>query len=182
MIVGLTIARDIWAALEAAYNNSSVERVQNLRDQLRQTQKGEKLVAELGHSFKLIYDQLSAIRHPVDATDQVHWFLCGLGPTFETFSTYVHSSRHQPTFLDLLARAESHELFIKALHGSSPPTVAFSAQSSQQKYGSNSLTMLARRCNTMIRCNRSDYTKTLVVNSIIGSKRNKAPDHFCLTL
>nr|GEW55436.1 retrovirus-related Pol polyprotein from transposon TNT 1-94 [Tanacetum cinerariifolium] len=73
MIVGLTTARDIWAALEAAYNNYSFERVQNLRDQLRQTQKGEKLVAELGHSFKLICDQLSVIGHPVDATDQISW-------------------------------------------------------------------------------------------------------------
>ncbi|GJT01534.1 hypothetical protein Tco_0822703 [Tanacetum coccineum] len=34
MIVGLTTARNIWAALEAAYNNSSIERVQNLRAQL----------------------------------------------------------------------------------------------------------------------------------------------------
>nr|GEU64324.1 retrovirus-related Pol polyprotein from transposon TNT 1-94 [Tanacetum cinerariifolium] len=101
MIVGLTTARNIWAALEAAYSNSSVERVQNLRDQLRQTQKG---------------------------------------PTFETFSTSFRSSRPQPTFSDLLARAESHELFIKALHGSSPPTVSFSAQSSQHKSGSNTMT------------------------------------------
>ena len=72
MIVGLTTAREIWVALEAAYNNASVERVQNLRDQLRQTQKGEKSVAEFGCSFKLICDQLRAIGHPVDATDQVH--------------------------------------------------------------------------------------------------------------
>ncbi|GJY03872.1 putative RNA-directed DNA polymerase [Tanacetum coccineum] len=97
-------------------------------------------------------DQLSVIGHPVDATDQVHWFLYGLGLTFETFSTSVHSSRPQPTFSDLLARAESHEFFIKALHGSSPPTVAFSAQSSQQKYGSNSLTRGRRNYN-----NRGGY-------------------------
>ncbi|GJS22683.1 putative reverse transcriptase domain-containing protein [Tanacetum coccineum] len=127
MIVGLTTARDIWATLEAAYNNSSVERVQNLRAQLRQTQKGEKSVAELGHLFKLICDQLSAIGHPVDATDQVHWFLCGLGLTFETFSTYVRSSRPQPTFLDLLARTESHELTQGHYASSCPKLASYAA-------------------------------------------------------
>ncbi|GKC42652.1 putative RNA-directed DNA polymerase, partial [Tanacetum coccineum] len=141
MIVGLTTARNIWAALEAACNNSSVERVQNLQDQLRQTQKGEKSVAELG-------------------------------PTFETFSTYVRSSRHQPTFLDLLARAESHELFIKALHGSSPPTVAFSAQSSQQKNGSNSLTRGRRNYN-----NRGGY-ETLLATIIIKEEEGHPTANF----
>lgn len=35
-IFGLDTTRQIWVALETAYNNSSVERIQNLRDQLRQ--------------------------------------------------------------------------------------------------------------------------------------------------
>jgi hypothetical protein len=39
-VIGLTNAREIWVALEAAYSNSSLERVQNLRDQLRQLTKG----------------------------------------------------------------------------------------------------------------------------------------------
>ncbi|KAJ9538664.1 hypothetical protein OSB04_031397 [Centaurea solstitialis] len=48
VIVGLSMARDIWNALEAAFRNSLIERVHNLRDQLRQSHKGSKSVAEYG--------------------------------------------------------------------------------------------------------------------------------------
>ncbi|KAI3719151.1 hypothetical protein L6452_20045 [Arctium lappa] len=136
VIVGLSTARQIWVALETAYNNSSIERVQNLHDQLRQTLKGDKSVAEYGRNFKLLCDQLSAIGHPVDETDQMHWFLCGLGPPFETFSTAIRSSRPHPSFSDLLTRAESHELFVRAIHGSSSPAVAFSAHFPRQSLNS----------------------------------------------
>ncbi|KAJ0926327.1 putative RNA-directed DNA polymerase [Helianthus annuus] len=131
---GLTSAREIWAALEAAFCNTSVERVQNLRDNLRALRKEEKSVAEYGRAFKAICDQLSAIGHPIDNMDQLHWFLCGLGPTFESFSTSTRSVRPVPSFIDLLASAESHELFIKNLHGThDKPTVAFTAQGHTQR-------------------------------------------------
>uniref|UniRef100_A0A251TUQ9 Putative zinc finger, CCHC-type n=1 Tax=Helianthus annuus TaxID=4232 RepID=A0A251TUQ9_HELAN len=129
VIIGLPTARDMWVALENAYGNTSIERVHNLRDQLRLIQKGPKTVAEFGRTFKNLCDQLSAIGYPVDPNDQIHWFLCGLGPSFETFSTAVRSTRPAPSFPDLLARAESHELFARALHGTPSPPVAFSVQS-----------------------------------------------------
>ncbi|KAJ0482734.1 putative transcription factor interactor and regulator CCHC(Zn) family [Helianthus annuus] len=64
--------------------------------------------------------------------DQLHWFLCRLGPVFESFSTLVRSVLPLLGFEALLARAESHELFVRALHGSSTPPVAFSVQSPNQ--------------------------------------------------
>ncbi|GJU66919.1 putative RNA-directed DNA polymerase [Tanacetum coccineum] len=127
LIVGLSTARQIWTALEAAYGNSSIERVYTIRDQLRLIQKGTKYVAEYGRLFKTLCDQLAAIGHPVDKSDQLHWFLCGLGPSFETFSTSIRSARPAPSFANLLARTESHEMFYQALHRSSSPTVAFTA-------------------------------------------------------
>ncbi|KAJ0808847.1 hypothetical protein HanPI659440_Chr01g0007901 [Helianthus annuus] len=132
--IGLTSARDIWVALEAAFCNVSVERVQNLRDNLRALKKGDKSVAEFGCAFKAICDQLSAIGHPVDSMEQLHWFLCGLGTSFESFSTSTRSLRPIPNFVDLLASDESHEMFMKNLHGSvDTPTVAFTAQTSPQR-------------------------------------------------
>lgn len=122
VIVGLTSARDIWVALEAAYSNASVERVQNLRDQLRLITKGEKTVAEFGRAFKLLCDQLAAIGHTPDPMEQRQWFLYGLGPSFESFSASIRSSGLQLSLADLLARAESHELFIRALHGPATPS------------------------------------------------------------
>lgn len=132
VIVGLTTARDICVALEAAFCNTSIERVQNLRDNLRAVHKGDKSVAEYGRAFKAICDQLRAIGHPIDPMDQLHWFLCGLGTAFESFSTNIRSKRPIPNFADLLAEVESHELFVKHLHGtSSVHNVAFVGQNSR---------------------------------------------------
>ncbi|KAD3641226.1 hypothetical protein E3N88_30450 [Mikania micrantha] len=140
--VGLSSARDIWVDLDAPFCNTSVERVQNLWDNLRALKKGDKPVAEFGRTFKAICDQLSAIGHPVDSMDQLHWFLCGLGTTFENFSTTIRSARPIPNFSDLQASAESHELFVKNLQGTnSISQVAFTAQSTKPNtFGHKSIT------------------------------------------
>ncbi|PWA84471.1 zinc finger, CCHC-type, Gag-polypeptide of LTR copia-type [Artemisia annua] len=102
-VIGLSTAHDVWCALESAYSHDSVERMQNLRDSLRQLQKGTSSVSEYGRKFKGICDQLAAIGHPVDDVDKNHWFLCGLGPSFETFSTALRTVKPRPTFRDLLS-------------------------------------------------------------------------------
>lgn len=132
VIVGVTTARQIWVALEEDYSNSSIERVQNLHKQLRQTLKCNKTIAEYGRNFKLLCDQLSAIGKKVEDAELLHWFLYGLRSSFETFSTTILSTRPASSLPELLAKAESHELFMRALHDSTAPTVAFSAQSSWQ--------------------------------------------------
>ncbi|GJZ09563.1 zinc finger, CCHC-type containing LTR copia-type gag-polypeptide [Tanacetum coccineum] len=88
-VLGLTTARQIWLSLEAAYSNASVERIHSLRDSLRQITKGTASVSYYFRRFKGICDQLSAIGHPVVEIDKLHWFLCGLGPSYETFSTAI---------------------------------------------------------------------------------------------
>ncbi|KAJ0809747.1 hypothetical protein HanPI659440_Chr01g0018831 [Helianthus annuus] len=85
--IGLTAARQIWCVLESAYSHHSIERMHTLRDSLRQLTKGQSTVADCGRKFKHICDRLSAIGHPIDEHDKHHWFLCGLGAAFETFST-----------------------------------------------------------------------------------------------
>ncbi|GJS79153.1 putative RNA-directed DNA polymerase [Tanacetum coccineum] len=105
-VLGLTTARQIWLSLEAAYSNASVERVHSLRDSLRQLTKA----------------------HPVVEIDKLHWFLCGLGPSYETFSTAMRATKPAPLFCDLVTQAESHELFMLSLHGTSTPPVAFQVQ------------------------------------------------------
>ncbi|KAJ0888624.1 hypothetical protein HanRHA438_Chr09g0404021 [Helianthus annuus] len=124
--VGIPSAREIGIALEASFYNTSIERVQNLRDNLRALKKGDKFIVEFVLAFKAICDQLSAIGHPEDSMDQLHWFLYELGTAFESYSTTIRLVRPIPTFVDLLANAESHELFVKHLHGtSSVSNVAF---------------------------------------------------------
>ncbi|GKD94219.1 putative RNA-directed DNA polymerase [Tanacetum coccineum] len=86
-VLGLTTAHAIWTALETAYSNSSVERIHSLRDSLRNLSKGTSTVSDYGRQFKGICDKLAAIGQPVDEMDKLHWFVCGLGASFETFST-----------------------------------------------------------------------------------------------
>ncbi|KAJ0941036.1 putative RNA-directed DNA polymerase [Helianthus annuus] len=153
-ILGLSTARQIWTALEAAYSNTSLERMHLLRDTLRQLTKGSSSVAEYGRKFKSICDQLSAIGHPVSDTDKTHWFLCGLGSTFESCSTAIRTTHSSLPFRDLLTKAESQEQFLVSLHPPSTLTVAFVAHRGHQrpngpstnrsKPGSSSVAMLPR--------------------------------------
>ncbi|GJR81620.1 putative RNA-directed DNA polymerase, partial [Tanacetum coccineum] len=109
-VLGLTTAHQIWLSLEAPYNNPSVERIHLLRDSLRQLKKGTSSVSDYCRRFKALCDQLSAIGHPVVEIDKLHWFLCGLGPSYETFSTVVRATKPAPMFRDLVTQVESHEL------------------------------------------------------------------------
>lgn len=61
--------------------------MQNLKDSLKQIPKVSSTVLEFGPKFKAMCDQFSAICHPVIEINKSHWFLYGLGPSFETFST-----------------------------------------------------------------------------------------------
>ncbi|GKC46334.1 putative RNA-directed DNA polymerase [Tanacetum coccineum] len=101
-VLGLSNARSIWAALEAAYSN-----------------------------FSSACDKLAAISQPVDEMDKIHWFLCGLSPSFETFSTAIRTSRPSPLFQDLLSQEKNHEMFLQSLNGSDVPPAAFISQESR---------------------------------------------------
>ncbi|XP_076913547.1 uncharacterized protein LOC143572213 [Bidens hawaiensis] len=129
-VLGISGARGKWLALEAAYSNSSIERMYSLRDSLRQLSKGNSTVFDYSRKFKSVCDQLAAIGHPVLDMDKIHWFLCGLGVSFESFSILVRNTRPPPSFRDLVTQAESHELFMQTLHGNHTPQAAFHAQQS----------------------------------------------------
>ncbi|GJR00285.1 retrovirus-related pol polyprotein from transposon TNT 1-94 [Tanacetum coccineum] len=88
-------------------------------------EKVSSTVGEFGRKFKHICDQLTAIGHPVEEYDKIHWFLYGLGSSFETFSTIQRLIMPRPTFRDLISQVESHELFLSLLNGSTSPSVAF---------------------------------------------------------
>ena len=48
-----------------------------------------------------------------------------MGPSYETFPTAIRVTKPAPMFRDLVTQAESHELFLKSLHGTPTPTAAF---------------------------------------------------------
>uniref|UniRef100_A0A251SD45 Putative GAG-pre-integrase domain-containing protein n=1 Tax=Helianthus annuus TaxID=4232 RepID=A0A251SD45_HELAN len=129
--VGLTTARAIWQALTNEYCNASVERVHNIRDKLRSLVKGSDSVAEFGRKFKGLCDQLSAIGHAVSDSDKLHWFTAGLGVDYISFTSIVRASRPSPSFQDLVAQAESHEVLVRELQSYNSSSMAFVAQSSR---------------------------------------------------
>ena len=131
-VLGITNARQIWIALEHTYSNASIERVQSLRDSLQQLTKGASSVTEFSRKFKLLCEQIAAIGHPVAETDKIHWFLRGLGPSYEGFSIVIRAIKPAPLFRDLVSQAESHDLFSQSLHGTTTPTAAFHVQTKRE--------------------------------------------------
>jgi hypothetical protein len=131
-VVHCQTAREAWLALEQAYGNTSIERVQNLKDELRQMVKGTSSVAEYGRRFRLVCDQLLAAGYTIDDHDKLHWFLRGLGSAFENFSTTARATKPPPSLRDLITQAEGHEMFVRSLPGTkSPPIAAFNSQSNR---------------------------------------------------
>ncbi|KAK9075210.1 hypothetical protein SSX86_003531 [Deinandra increscens subsp. villosa] len=126
-VLNMTSARQIWVTLEAVYSNASVERAQNLKDQLRHLTKGNQSVAEFGRRFKDICDRLAAIGQPVEEADKSHWFLSGLGPDFSMFTIATRAIQPIPPYRDVLARAEGHEILVQN-NQPTPPPAAFTAQ------------------------------------------------------
>ncbi|XP_022024724.1 uncharacterized protein LOC110925061 [Helianthus annuus] len=106
----------------------SEEAMTNLRDQLYTLLKGSKSVADFGRQLKGLSDQLAAIGYPVNRDDQTHWFLFGLGPSFESFSAIIKSVQPPPSLQDLISKAESHEMFFRSLHANNQPPFAFTTQ------------------------------------------------------
>ncbi|KAL6320943.1 hypothetical protein AAG906_010752 [Vitis piasezkii] len=75
-----------------------------------------KSVAEFSRIFKGLCDQLAAIGHPIDDLDKVHWFLRALGPDYKIFSTTMLSQLPLPSFVDIIPKALSHEIFERSMY------------------------------------------------------------------
>lgn len=71
-----------------------------------------------------------AIGKPMNDMDKIYWFLCGLDPSFETFSNAIFTLRHSPLFRDMLSHSENHEIFLQSIHGLVAPPTAFISQQS----------------------------------------------------
>ncbi|KAK9047921.1 hypothetical protein SSX86_033117 [Deinandra increscens subsp. villosa] len=182
VIVGLTRAREIWLALEAAYGNTSVERVHHLRDMLRHVVKGDKTVAAYGREFKSICDQLAAVGHPMDRAEQNHLFVTGLGPEFLSFSSTANALHPNASLSDLLSRAESHEILARSI-ASHSPSVAFTAQSAPlpSVVQPHSMVVTAAQSPATATPNRNNNNRNYRNNGKFNYKgnRNSDPCQWC---
>lgn len=85
-VLGLSTARSVWLTLERTCSHSSVCRVNHLRAELFNLQRGSSSVEDYNHKFWLLCEQLASIGRPVDPDDKAHWYLNGLGSQFLAFS------------------------------------------------------------------------------------------------
>ena len=131
-VVGLSTSREVWLALENIFSHRSKAREIQLKDDLQLMRRGTQSVTEYAWAFKALCDQLQAIGRPVNDTDKVHWFLCGLGSDFTSFSTAQMTQTPLPLFPNLVSKAKSFEFFQKSLDNHSPPTTAFTATNHDQ--------------------------------------------------
>ncbi|KAI3785937.1 hypothetical protein L1987_45063 [Smallanthus sonchifolius] len=125
-------AADQKAALLLLSSLTEEAATESLRDSLQQLTKGTSSITEFSRQFKLLCEQLAAIGHPVAEIDKLHWFLRGLGPSYEGFSIAIRAIKPAPLFRDLVAQAESHDLFSQSLHGNVTPPAAFHAQNRRE--------------------------------------------------
>ncbi|GJT08980.1 retrovirus-related pol polyprotein from transposon RE1 [Tanacetum coccineum] len=123
--LGHSTSHDVWSSLADIYQHDSLEHIHTLRDSLRPLKKGTSTISEFSNKFKTICDQLQAISQPLPDDDKSHWFLCGLGSSFETFSTTQRLITPCPKFHDLVSQAKSHEMFLQSISDSFVAPVAF---------------------------------------------------------
>lgn len=79
--------------------------IHSLRESVRKMPKGMLSVSDYCRKFKGFYDKLSTIGQHVDEIDKLHWSLCSLWATFETFTTAIWTSKPSLLFRDLLSQA-----------------------------------------------------------------------------
>jgi hypothetical protein len=65
-IVGLSTTREVWLALETAFNHRSKAPEIHLKDELQLMKRGSRPVTNFARAFKSLYDQFHAIGSPVD--------------------------------------------------------------------------------------------------------------------
>ncbi|XP_073261980.1 uncharacterized protein [Populus alba] len=107
--IGFTTSKDVWNSLETTFNQKSKARELQIKYELHLKRHGSRSISEYSRIFKAYCDQLSAMGHPVEDTDKVHWYLRGLGHEFSTFSITQLSLTHIPSFKDIVPKAKSFD-------------------------------------------------------------------------
>ncbi|KAG6779661.1 hypothetical protein POTOM_016055 [Populus tomentosa] len=100
-IVGFSTAHDVWLTLETTFNHKYKTREIYLKDELQSMKRATRSVTDFARVFKGFCDQLHTIGRPVDNTEKVHWFLCGLGANFSSFSSAQMALTPLPSWVTL---------------------------------------------------------------------------------
>nr|XP_009596392.1 uncharacterized protein LOC104092487 [Nicotiana tomentosiformis] len=108
-----SFANKAWELLHTAYTKKIHTHIFSLRDQLQNTKKASKTVAEYLQEVRSISDALKVAGSPVNDDEFIVKILSGLGPKYRKISYAIRARDSSLSFEELFHKLTDHELFLK---------------------------------------------------------------------
>ncbi|KAH0709079.1 hypothetical protein KY284_010506 [Solanum tuberosum] len=112
-IAAATSANKAWELLHTAYANKSYTRIFSLRDQLQNTKKASKTIAEYLQEVHSLSDALKVAGSLVNDDELIVKILSGLVPEYREISAAIRARDSSLSFEELFHMLTDHELFLK---------------------------------------------------------------------
>ena len=94
-------ANKAWELLHTAYANKNHTRIFSLRDQLQNTKKTSKTIAEYLQEVRSVSDALKVAGSPVNDDELIVKILSGLGPEYREISAVIRARDSPLSFEEL---------------------------------------------------------------------------------
>ncbi|OIS97753.1 hypothetical protein A4A49_62378, partial [Nicotiana attenuata] len=120
-------ANKVWQLLHTAYANKSHTRIFSLRDQLQNTKKASKTIAEYLQEVRSLSDALKVVGSPVNDNELIVKNLSGLGPEYREISAAICARDSSLSFEELfhkltdLEKSSSMITAVVAQKSNTPP-------------------------------------------------------------
>ena len=98
-VVGCTTSLQIWERIQSHFASQTRARVRQLKNQLKNVEKGSLSANDYLLKIKAITDALAGIGHPIDESDHIELIFDGLGDTYDPWITAI-TTRSEPYTLD----------------------------------------------------------------------------------
>ncbi|XP_016576791.2 uncharacterized protein LOC107874539 [Capsicum annuum] len=106
-------ANKAWELLHTAYANKIHIRIFSLRDQLQNTKKTSKTIAEYLQEVRSFSDALKVVGPLVNDDEIIVKILSVLGPEYREISTAIRAQDSPLSFEELFHKLTDHDLFLK---------------------------------------------------------------------
>ena len=117
-VIGKTTSKEAWDALLKHCSSSNPSRIMHLHNQLHNSSKGTRSVAEYVQDIRRTCDELAVVGHPVQESISIYAFLRGIGPTYSAFNARITSNLHNLAFEDVIVQINSHDELLSLINPS----------------------------------------------------------------
>ncbi|KAH0655503.1 hypothetical protein KY285_030385 [Solanum tuberosum] len=109
----ITSANKAWEIPHTTRANKSHTRVFSLRDELQNTKKASKTIAEYLQEVHSLFDALKVVGSPINDDELIVKIVSGLGPECHEISAAIHTRDSSLSFEELFHKLTDHEFFLK---------------------------------------------------------------------